>query len=154
MAVRKVGICGFTLAELVIIVAILGLLGAVIVPRHVDMQRDAELAAAQRFGAALEEGRTFYVARAATTGMTAGNMYFDTFVAHPPPGNPQHTVELERALINLMADPGTAVWSDSDNYTTITLTFQVGAQAIYTIDPPTAEITDVYIGFSGGGGCE
>ena len=53
---------GFTLIELVIIIVILGVLSVSVVPKYVDMQKDAELAAAQRFGAALKEGHSFYCA--------------------------------------------------------------------------------------------
>jgi type II secretory pathway pseudopilin PulG len=154
MVFEKTGIRGFTLIELVIIILILGVLAVAIVPRHVDMQRDVELAAAQRFGAALKEGGSFYIARAATAGTVASNVDFSTFVAHPPPGDAQHTAEIEPALINLMADPGAEVWTDADNYTAITPDFKSGAQAVYRIDPATAVITDTYTGFVDDGGCE
>lgn len=155
MLSRTNGRRGFTLVELVIVVVILGLLAVAIVPRHVDMQKDAELAAAQRFGAALKEGCSFYISRAAVNGAPATDITFYTFVAYRPPGDPLHTAEIESALRNLLVDPAADLWSVDDDYTTITLDFKSGARAVYEIDPATAEIRDTYTGFDdGGGGCE
>jgi MSHA pilin protein MshA len=146
---------GFALIELIIVVVILGLLAVSVVPRHVDMQKDAEFATAQRFGAVLKEGCSFYISKAAVNGVLTTHITFSTFVAYRPPGDPVHTVEIESALRNLLVDPAADLWSADDDYTTITLDFKSGARAVYEIDPATGEITDTYTGFDdGGGGCE
>ncbi len=144
---------GFTLIELVIIIVILGLLSIAVVPRHVSMQKNAEEQAARRFGAALKEGCSFYISRAALKGTLPTRITFQTFVTHTRPGGALHTAEIEPGLRNLTNDPATPVWTSSDDYTTITLNFRSGATATYTINPATFEITDIYTGFDDGGGC-
>ena len=148
---------GFTLIELVLVIVILGLLSVVVVPKYVDMQKDAELATAQRFGAALKEACNGYLSRAVVTGGMPANIDFSTFVTLSGSPLPQHTLEVEGALRDLLQDPAAPIAGPSDGYTRIRLVFRSGARATYTIVPATGQITDTYTGFAaggGGGGCQ
>jgi len=146
---------GFTLIELVIVITILALLSMVVIPKHVNMQKDAEYHLALRVGAGLKAACATYRYRSQVQGGALVDIAFDDFVSFSQPGNAEHTFEIESSLTNTLKETKRTVASSADGWTTITLEFKSGAKSVYTIVPSTAVITDTHVGFTegGGGGC-
>jgi len=59
---------GFTLIELVVVIVILGILGAVAVPRFVDLSTEANISALQGLEGAMQSAGVIVFAKAATQG--------------------------------------------------------------------------------------
>lgn len=108
---------GFTLIELVIVLAILAILAAVAIPKFVNLSKKARLATASSELGALRSAAQLYFASTAVTG---GNPFF-------PGSKALLTSRLEQPLTQLCNDAACATTSTSFNWTYNTTTGRVAS---------------------------
>jgi MSHA pilin protein MshA len=136
---------GFTLIELVIIIVVVGILGAVIALKYMSVNKDAELAAAKQFGGALKTAASFYLNRMVLNGSQSPKPdKFNSFVGFSEGSSDMNFIYVSNSIRGLFADPNAMVGTDF----TITFNFKSGATAVYTLDPATGEVTDTFTGFN------
>ena len=136
---------GFTLIEIIIIIVVLGILAAIVVPKYIAINKDAEHAAAKQFCGALRSAASLYLSRMVLNGSSdpQPNSFY-SFVGYREGSSDMNFIYVSNSIRGLLADPNANVGT---NQFTITFNFKSGATAVYTFDPATGNIADTYTGF-------
>ena len=136
---------GFTLIEIIIIIVVLGILAAIVVPKYIAINKDAELAVAKQFCGALRSAASIYLSRMVLNGSPDPQPdSFYSFVGYREGSSDMNFIYVSNSIRGLLANPDANVGTDQF---TIQFDFKSGATAVYTLDPATGNITDTYTGF-------
>jgi len=125
---------GFTAIEVTMIVMVLVILGSMVVPRYLDMQKNTEKAVASDFLEVLKQAQAQH--------KDARN--FTDFVADHPSsdGQEENKIFIDSSLRQIFMDANARV-VHADR---ITMTFESGASVVYTM-AGNGEINANFIGF-------
>ncbi|MFH1874033.1 MAG: type II secretion system protein [Pseudomonadota bacterium] len=123
----------FTLVELILVIAILGVLSVIALPKFYSYRHDAELSVANAIGGALQEAQDLYFNRLIieTEDYSRRVNSFWTFVNFQGGANGRNMLRIDSTLRNRLVDPSANLYQDDGS---ILLNFKSGFTATYRID--------------------
>lgn len=127
---------GFTLVEIMIVVTILGILGALVVGYYRNYQAEAYSAHAKTLASSLQSAATLYFANY----KYVPNSFY-AFVAMGDSGSTNNYVRLDGKVRAQLQNPGADLLTN--DYKTITMTYKSGLVATYTINDQ-CQVTATY----------
>jgi prepilin-type N-terminal cleavage/methylation domain-containing protein len=128
---------GFTLVEIMIVVVILGILGAVVMGRYLNSTASAYDAHARTLEKSLQNGISMYQASYKRV-----PSYFWNWVAVSDGGSKRNFVRIDGSVRTMLSHPDAEVLTN--NGRTLTLTYKNGLVASYVLDPDAGTITATY----------